>query len=347
MSLFTRRTTILLLLLLWAFSRGQPVAAQDGDPRAGLLVQFGPDSVQTFCVDLGADGQATGEEVLRAAGLGVTIDYSTGLGGTVCKIGNQGCNYPGQACFCECSMQPGDPCVYWVYFHLQDGQWRYAIQGANSYVVRSGDVEGWVWGPGSATGGTQPPVLTFDQICGAAPAPTAPAPTVAATAIPPTQPPTAPPATRTVAPTATRTRTPDPTETEAPVLNRTAAPALTRTATPALSRTATLALTSTASATRARTTVAISATRTPLPPSRTPVPSDTPAPSATATQPSTPTPEAEASPTATAQAVAVAPDAPGTATTEQPSGAAGYILFGVLVVVLVAGLAVLQLRQQR
>lgn len=338
MSIFTRRTTSLLLLLLWAFSLGQPVAAQDGDPRAGLLVQFSPDSVQTFCVDLGADGQATGEEVLRAAGLGVTIDYSTGLGGTVCKIGNQGCNYPGQACFCKCSMQPGDPCVYWVYFHLLDGQWRYAIQGANSYVVRSGDVEGWVWGPGSATGGTQPPVVTFDQICGAAPAPTAPAPTVAATAISPTQPPTEPPVTQTIAPTATRTGTPDPTETEAPVPTSTA----------------TLALTSTASATRARTATAVapSATRTPLPLSKTPVPSDTPALSATATQLSTLTPGMEASPSATAQAVAAAPDSPDAANSDQPTGeatqsAAGYILFGVLVVVLVAGLAALQLRQRR
>jgi hypothetical protein len=60
----------------------------------------------------------------------------------------------------------------------------------------------------------------------------------------------------------------------------------------------------------------------------------------------------EASPSATAQAVAAAPDSPDAANSDQPTGeatqsGAGYILFGVLVVLLVAGLAALQLWQRR
>jgi hypothetical protein len=154
------------LLLLGLLTLSGPVAAQEGETRAGLVVQFGDGTVQTACVDLGSDGEGTGEELLRATGLNVLIDYTSGFGGgTVCKIGGQGCDFPGEDCFCQCSMKPGDPCVYWVYFDQVDGQWRYSNQGASIVVVNPGDVQGWVWGAGSANAGVFPPLITFDQIC--------------------------------------------------------------------------------------------------------------------------------------------------------------------------------------
>jgi hypothetical protein len=164
--------SIILLVLLGLIS---PANAQEDGNQAGLVVQFADGSLRTTCVDLGPDGQATGEDMLRASGYETLIDYGSGFGGgTVCKINNEGCDFPAKKCFCECTMKPGDPCIYWSYFHLLDGQWRYSIQSLSNYVVRPGDVEAWVWGLGSAGAGVAPPSVAFEQICDPPPQATQP-----------------------------------------------------------------------------------------------------------------------------------------------------------------------------
>ena len=76
-----------LILLLAATGS---VAAEPAPPnRAGLVVRFGDGTVQTACVDLGPDGEATGEDLLDAASLQPVIEY-TALGGTVCEIDRAG-----------------------------------------------------------------------------------------------------------------------------------------------------------------------------------------------------------------------------------------------------------------
>lgn len=156
----------ILVLSLWGLVR--QAAAQNEDNRAGLVIQFGDGSVYTACVDLGIDGQSTGEEMLRDSGLPVIIDYSSGYGdGTVCKILDEGCDFPGEKCFCQCTMKPGDPCIYWIFFHQVAEEWRYSNQGVKGHAVRAGDVEGWVWGAGSSQDGVLPQPITFDQICNA------------------------------------------------------------------------------------------------------------------------------------------------------------------------------------
>lgn len=158
---------ILFVLMLFTWGLAQRAVAQDEDDRAGLVVQFGDGSVYTACVDLGDDGQSTGEELLRDSGLPVIIDYSSGYGdGIVCKVAAEGCDFPAEKCFCQCTMRPGDPCVYWIYFHQVADEWRYSNQGLKSHAVRAGDVEGWVWGAGSSQGGVLPSPITFDEICG-------------------------------------------------------------------------------------------------------------------------------------------------------------------------------------
>ncbi len=316
-----RRASVLAAstLLLLLFVSPPSTSAQEGENnQAGLVVQFGDGQVYTACVDLGTDGQATSEEVLRTSGLAMTIDYNSGLGSTVCKIGSVGCNYPANPCFCQCTMKPGDPCVYWTHFHVQDGQWRYSIQSANGYVVRPGEVEGWAWGPGTAQAGTQPPLIPFEQICSAPPS----APLPAATQ---TLAPTATTVQATVTATATPTSTPLPSATSAPTV--------------------------------APPTQAATETTTPTPP-----PSSTPVvePTATATQTA---PATQAAPTTAQQKVFVPLSAgeqqpsPAVASAsfavgeQEASGASGetgsYVVFGALVVVLVAGLAVLRIRQAR
>ncbi len=304
---------LLLLFLIWV----NPTVAQEGGNQAGLVVQFGDGSLFTACVDLGTDGQATGEEVLRASGLATVIDYGSGFGGgTVCKIGNEGCGFPAEACFCQCTMKPGDPCVYWSYFHQLDGQWRFANQGASVHLVGSGDVEGWSWGLSSVGAGVQPPLIPFEQICSASsqatlppPATEPPMPTLTATAPAPTA--TFPP-----------TETPLPTPTPLPTKTRPA------TGTPP----------------------------SPSPtPTKTHTPTPSPSPSATPTlEPSLPptlipTSQLVASgsegekPTAVDQEPS-ALASPSQDATRTADNATNYVLFGALVVVLVGGLIYLRIR---
>ncbi|MCS6845928.1 MAG: ECF transporter S component [Caldilineales bacterium] len=214
-----------------------PAVAQEGQPsRAGLVVDFGNGTVITRCVDLGPSGQATGEQLLRAAGLSLTAEYSA-MGAAICSIEGVGCNYPMQPCWCQCTSSP---CVYWIYYYLANGQWVYSNLGASSRIVRAGDVDGWVWGAGTSNQGALPPVRTFAEIC-AAPTPT-PTPTATATPTPlPTDTPTPSP-TATWTPTATGTATPaaglspaPPTATPVPsptAIASPAAPTATPTATP-------------------------------------------------------------------------------------------------------------------
>lgn len=165
-----RSLALLLILLVSALPAGAvladaPVdAAQSPDGsgnRAGLVVRFGDGSVQTACLDLGPDGQATGEELLQMAGLQPVMEYSA-LGGIVCQIAAEGCGFPEESCWCQCK---GDPCVYWRYFHQMDGQWVYATVGASTHLVYSGQVDGWAWGEGETSDGAQPPTLSLDEIC--------------------------------------------------------------------------------------------------------------------------------------------------------------------------------------
>ena len=152
---------VLGVVLALAGTAGAALAEEPADGRAGLVVRFGDGSVQTACLDLGPDGQATGEELLQAAGLQPVLEYSA-LGGIVCQIGAQGCGFPEQSCWCQCK---GDPCVYWRYFHQVEGDWVYATVGASSHLVRAGQVEGWVWGAGDGGEGDLPPLLSLEEIC--------------------------------------------------------------------------------------------------------------------------------------------------------------------------------------
>ncbi len=153
------RACLLALLALSVLGAAAGAARADGptENRAGLVVRFGDGQVQTACLDLGASGQATGEELLRRAGLQPVMEYSA-LGGIVCQLGAEGCGYPEQTCWCQCK---GDPCVYWRYYQQVEGQWVYAVIGASTRVVRAGEVDGWAWGGSDE----EPPLLTLDELC--------------------------------------------------------------------------------------------------------------------------------------------------------------------------------------
>jgi hypothetical protein len=207
--------------------------AQTAEPhQAGLVIDFGDGRVITFCIDLGEDGQATGEELLRASNLPVTIEYNGGIGGAVCKIDAVGSDFPSEPCFSHCTLRPGEPCLYWSYSQLVGDHWQFSQIGASSIIVHSGDVNGWAWGPSTIAQGALPPLRTLAEIClpsratpSASPTPT---PTATPSAMPTVTviPVAAPPAIETpyIAQSSTATPTVSATPTNTPTSSPTAMP---------------------------------------------------------------------------------------------------------------------------
>jgi len=164
-----------VLFLLVTLLLALPASAQEGGQnRAGLIVVHGDGRVLTRCVTF-AEERISGVALLQRSGL--AVDANTGpMGSAVCTINREGC--PANDCFCQCK---NNPCTYWNYFHRNaDGSWAYSGMGAATWTVGNGDIDGWVWGDGSAP----PPALAFAAICDVASVPLAESLTSAPTATP-------------------------------------------------------------------------------------------------------------------------------------------------------------------
>lgn len=175
--------SLVLLALSVALSLLPPPLAEgrgkgdDGPNRAGLVVRHGDGRVVTACVSF-SEPAISGEELLYRAGLDVSVQSFGGLGNAVCAINGEGCQPPGEPCFCRCQTM-GEACTYWVYAHLgEDGKWYTAGRGPSTTMLHNGDVDGWFWGSEAAL-----PALSFADIC-AAPA-TATVTPLALTSTPP------------------------------------------------------------------------------------------------------------------------------------------------------------------
>lgn len=154
----TRQLALAICIVLavatgWVLLPFTEAAAAQTARRAALIAQFGDGSYVTRCVSF-SEQSITGLELLIRSGLEVSL-----WGSAVCRIGQEGCNYPAQTCFCLCK---GSSCQYWSYWHLRDGSWTYAQVGSGDYRVQDGDVEAWLWGDAQ----TPPVALTFAEICG-------------------------------------------------------------------------------------------------------------------------------------------------------------------------------------
>jgi len=179
----TRRTLLLPLLLaaLCILAGAFAARAQGGEHRAGLVIRYADGSVQTQCVSF-SESSITGEDLLQRAGLAVTLNFNIGQGGAVCSINNQGCAFPIKDCFCKCQ---GAQCEYWAYYHGTDVGWQYASTGASGFLVNDGALEGWSWGPGNWSSGTEPPPRTFAEVCSAPATATATATPTPSATVPP------------------------------------------------------------------------------------------------------------------------------------------------------------------
>ncbi len=178
---------VALLMVGLSLMAGWGTQAQTPN-RAGLVIQFGDNSVQTYCVEF-TSPTINGYQMLQAvSSLQVIYDVtSTGFGAGVCKINNDGCTQ--DDCFCQCQSIN---CVYWSYFKLRsDDTWEYSNVGASSRVLENGSVDGWRWGAGSTSSAPPPPAFTFAQLCSttgtATPTPTPTATTSGTPSVTPTR----------------------------------------------------------------------------------------------------------------------------------------------------------------
>jgi len=281
--------------------------AQDTSNRAGLVIRHGDGHVISICVRFD-EPTISGAELLNRAGVSY-LAQSGGMGTAVCKIDDEGCDYPTEDCFCHCK---GGDCAYWSYQHLRDGVWSYSQIGAAAYQVQPGAVDGWAWGPGNVQSGAQPPPLSFTQICTQVALPA-----TVAVAAPPTSaepaPPTAAPATAAPAPTrSVPTRPPQPTQAApSPAIVATAATSAPPTVLPA--------------------TVAAAATS--APPTAAPAMIAPPATHAPAT-------------ISDSAGVVVPTRVPGQSN-DRPASATSYLAFGALALLLAGGIVGVLLRRRR
>lgn len=152
----------ILILLLLSAAIALAVACTETSTaaqQAALVVQDDAGQVQTACVTFD-EPEISGNELLLRSGLDVVMDVQ-GMGALVCQIEGAGC--PANDCLCQC--KGGGSCVYWSYWHQDEGEWRYAQTGASLFPVTDGMVQGWVWGPGAVDQAQPPPATTFAEVC--------------------------------------------------------------------------------------------------------------------------------------------------------------------------------------
>lgn len=156
---------LLLLLALLAFSLlvHRALAAQTVN-RAAIVVVFESGNTFQKCVEFTGD-EISGLSMLEDTGLDLVVDATNAIGVAVCKIRKNGCDFPGEGCFCKCQ---GGPCKYWSYWSGDArGNWTYASMGTANRTLHNGDIDGWVWGVGTTSNASPPPAITFEQVCGA------------------------------------------------------------------------------------------------------------------------------------------------------------------------------------
>jgi hypothetical protein len=129
--------------------------------RAGVVVDFGNGQVVTQCVKFQGP-YITGFDLLQRSGLAFTFQNFSGLGAAICSIQSTGCQFPAQACFCQCPDANGN-CNFFGYYvqDKHDTSFTFSDVGVSSQIVRNKDVNAFVFGSG-----TVPPTgYTFEDIC--------------------------------------------------------------------------------------------------------------------------------------------------------------------------------------
>jgi len=131
-----------LLLLI-----GTLAAAPASAARAGIVVDLGNGTVLTECVHFGGP-TITAFDLLQRSDLAFTFQNFGSLGAAICSIDGVGCQFPAEACFCQCTGT--GPCNFFGFFKLQNGQFVFSDVGVSSSILRNKDVVAFAFGDGSA-----------------------------------------------------------------------------------------------------------------------------------------------------------------------------------------------------
>ncbi len=145
-----------LLLVAVMLLAPHPALGQ-GANHAVLVTVFDADDVVTECIDFSGP-EISGMEMLNRSALTVVTSAVVGQGNAVCKIGDVGCDFPGEECFCQC---PGVPCAFWSLWLWQDGEWIASSRGADRTKVADGGMQAWVWSDGNIP----PPAVNPASVC--------------------------------------------------------------------------------------------------------------------------------------------------------------------------------------
>ena len=120
-----------------------PVAAQEGECR-GVVVVVDRHDEHDPEIGCAAD-PATGIEALTQAGF--DVEEVASFPGAVCRIDE----YPRT----ECADMP-EAGASWSYWHGDGERWAFSSVGAGTFDPEAGDIEGWVFGDGSAPPSIEP-----------------------------------------------------------------------------------------------------------------------------------------------------------------------------------------------
>jgi len=155
-----------LVVGLWTLAACTPQRSSQATGRAVFVVGYPDGSFTTTCVRF-EGAEISGEALLRTSGVPVAMDTTNPMGPLVCSIGDQGCDFPGEACLCACRGTGG--CSYWAYLNWRppDG-WSYGVQGAGQRRLSDGDMDAWIWLERALPGDDlpRPPAeFTFDTVC--------------------------------------------------------------------------------------------------------------------------------------------------------------------------------------
>jgi hypothetical protein len=150
-----------------ALALGARPAAADGE--AGLVIQHGDGSIDTYCVAFSGDS-ISGKALLERA----PVAYEQ-VSGLVCAVGDradEGCYGASSLASCTCKCRTGgSDCRYWSYFTRKYGAaWVYSALGFTEARAGNGDLQSWRWGVGGLSSAPLPAAsITFEQVCGHAP----------------------------------------------------------------------------------------------------------------------------------------------------------------------------------
>ena len=153
----TRRSLLVAAAFVAVVAALQPThdAVGAAKSKAGVVVRNADGSTDEMCVFFD-EPTISGLDLLNRTGTSY-VEERSAVGSAICRIGEGGCGYPSEQCFCEYPE-------FWGYWVREPGEakFTFASTGAADHEVRDGSVDGWSWGK---DGKPAPPNVPFEDVC--------------------------------------------------------------------------------------------------------------------------------------------------------------------------------------